>query len=235
MGIQFHGNWSFSSLMIHETCALRFKFAKVDRVPEPPRDPDNPMERGNRVHNRLEKYVKGETDEMDKEAKRIDVFVPLLAHLRNLYAAGMASAEQDWLFNIDWEICARDKVWLWAKLDASVYDEANEHVIAIDYKTGKSLYKAVEHVQQLQLYVAIAALRFPKAERFTAELWYLDEGHIKQFSVTREEALKFIGRFDSRAQKIYNDRFFRPNPNAITCAYCPYGPKRGNGHCPVGV
>ena len=45
---------------------------------------------------------------------------------------------------------------------------------------------------------------------------------------------KIVGRFDARAQRIYNDRFFKSNANKVTCRYCPFSP-RGTGACPVGV
>lgn len=243
---QFGGNWSFSWLMKYESCALMFKLAKIDKLPQLPLEPGNPMERGSRVHNRYELYVKNESDVFDEEAKCSERFRPATDHLRELFACGMVKVEEDWLFDRDWNLTCKPRVapiegesgldvWLWAKLDACVVDEDNKHVIVIDYKTGKSLYKAIEHVQQLQLYAAIAALKFPWAEKITVELWYLDEGHVRQAEYTAEEALRFVGRFDKRAQRIYEDRFFRPNPSKITCAYCPYGPKRGTGACPVGV
>lgn len=237
MSLMQNINWSFSKLNTYESCAFRFKLQYIDKIPEPPRAPDNPMERGNRIHNNLEKFVKGEDggDLADNEAKRISDFRPALQHLKTLYDDGMAHAEDNWFLNDSWQPCERKDVWLWSKLDFAVIDEAEGHAIAGDYKSGKSMYKAIEHVQQLQLYAAVTAIKYPDLEKFTAELWYLDEGHVKSSTYTREEALKFINRFDARAQRIYNDRFFRPNPNKITCAYCPYGPKRGNGHCPVGV
>lgn len=252
MSLMQNINWSFSKLNTYEACALRFKLQYIEKIPEPPRAPDNPMERGNRIHNNLERFVKGLEggDLADNEAKRLPVFYPALHHLKTLYDAGQAHAEDNWWFNDAWEVqpacgkcegCTRGRmcyeadIWLWAKLDFIVVDEDNAHAIAGDYKSGKSMYKAIEHVQQLQLYAAVTAIKYPELEKLTAELWYVDEGHVKSATYTREEAMKFVGRFDQRAQRIYNDRFFRPNPNKITCAYCPYGPKRGNGHCPVGV
>lgn len=245
-------NWSFSKLTLYESCPLQFKFRYIDKIPEPERPADNPLERGNRIHNNLEMFVKNEPggDLADNEAKRIEPFKPALNHLRTLYDCGMAHAEDNWFYNDAWEVepacgkcngclrgrtCYEAKIWLWSKLDFFVIDEDNSHAIVGDYKSGKSMYKAIEHVQQLQLYTAVAAIRYPHLAKITAELWYVDEGHVKSFTCTNEEAMRFIGRFDQRVQRIYDDRFFRPNPNKITCAYCPYGPRRGNGHCPVGV
>lgn len=248
-------NWSFSSLMNYESCAHRFKLAKIDRLPEPPRPPDNPLERGNRVHNRYEAYIKGESQVFDNEAKNSAMFREATDHLRLLYTLGMATSEDDWLFNRDWDevpkkmqcsVHGREKpvddceecgqrVWLWAKLDACVMDEDAKKVIVIDFKTGKSQYKAIEHVQQLQLYAAIAALKYPWAETIIPELWYLDEGHVRQSEYTLEQALGFVGRFEVRADRIFKDRLYRPNPNVQTCRWCSYGPRNGTGACAVGV
>lgn len=252
---QFDGNWSFSWLIKYESCAFMFKLGKIEKLPQLPPEPDSPLERGSRVHNRYELYVKGESEEFDEEAKCSAAFRDAADHLRELHAANMVTVEQDWLYNHNWDVtmdkyyrcsdhsgafdseCAQclQQLYLWAKLDACVLDEHNGHVIVIDYKTGKSQYKAIEHVQQLQLYAAIAAIRYPWARKITAELWYLDEGHVRSAQYTAEEALKFVGRFDARAQRLYADRYFRPNPNKITCAYCPYGPRRGTGACQFGV
>lgn len=227
-------NWSFSSLMMYESCAFRFKLAKIDRIPEPPRPPDNPLERGSRIHDKLEMFVKGEGP-MDTEAKSIGRFTEAFEHLQTLYSSGKASAEDDWLFDQDWNICGRDKVWLWSKLDFNVTDEDNNVSIVGDYKTGRSIYKAVEHVQQMQLYAAATALRQEWADFIYVELWYLDEGHIKKSEYTREEALRYVRRFQDRADALYQDRAFRPNPTTMTCRWCPYRSigAGGTGDCPV--
>lgn len=249
---QYGGNWSFSSLNVYETCAHRFKLARIDRSPEPPRPPDNPMERGNRIHKNFEDFITGALSSLaNNEAKAIKEFLTIAEHLRLLYQCGMVTVEDDWLFNRDWdeatkgakcekhthfaedcEDCQR-RVWLWAKLDWCVLDRANLRVVVGDWKSGKSMYKAIEHVQQLQLYVAIAALKYPWAETLIAELHYVDEGHVKPFRCTREEALRFVNRFDVRADRIYQDRFFRANPSNMACKWCPYGTKNGTGVCPV--
>lgn len=226
-------NWSFSKLVKYETCPMRFKLQYIDKIPEPPRPDDNPMERGNRIHNNLEAFVKG-TEPLQNEAKKLDFFEPALQHLKLLYSYGQATAEDNWFFDRDWMETDRDHVWLWSKLDFLIEDEAQRTVIVGDYKSGKSAYKAVEHVQQTQLYAVCAALKYPEADIIKAELWYVDEGHVKSQEYTRERALSLLNRFDARANAIYNDKLFRPNPSTMTCKYCPYGP-RALGVCPVGV
>jgi CRISPR/Cas system-associated exonuclease Cas4 (RecB family) len=227
-------NWSFSKLTKYETCAFRFKLQYIDRIPEPERPPDNPMERGNRIHNNLEAYVKG-TETLEKnESKKLDVFVPALENLQLLYANGQATAEDNWFFDKDWFECERSDVWLWSKLDFLVFDKDTGTLIVGDYKSGKSMYKAIEHIQQTQLYAACATLKYPDFDFIRTELWYVDEGHVKAINYNKDRALKFVDHFDQRVQKLYNDKYYRPNPTKQTCRYCPYGP-RELGVCPVGV
>lgn len=223
-------NWSFSKLMMFEQCALRFKFKYVDRVPEPPPKPDNPMERGNREHKRLEDYTLSRTSTLTGcEGKATDEFKGVLDEIRSLISVGQGTAEQDWFFDSDWKPTTRENVWLWLKLDAFVHDDTS--AVAVDYKTGKSVYKAVEHAQQLQLYAACLALKYPDIHHITTELWYLDEGHVKTNRFSSEEAVRLVNRFDQRADAMYSARYFRANSSKQTCRWCPYG-ANGNGHCP---
>jgi hypothetical protein len=222
-------------LMKYEACPMRVKLQYIEHMPEPPRPPDNPLERGNREHKRLELFVGGDTAQMSQvEGKCTAQFLPLLEHAQLLRECGQATTEADWFFDADWNPCTKDKRHQWSKIDLSVFDETTGRVVSVDYKTGRSGYKTVEHVQQNQLYAAHTACKYPWADRIDTELWYLDEGWVRTATYSREEALKFIGRFQKRADRIFADKFFRPNPNIQTCRYCPYSP-RGTGVCPVGV
>ena len=233
--IEFTGSWSFSALMMYETCAYRFKLKRIDKMPEPPLPPGNPLERGNRIHENFDKFVKGETDTLSDEPRAMEDFGALLEINRKLYADKLATAEEAWHFDRDWEMLnGWSNTWVMAKLDFAVLDESDNHAIVVDYKSGKPDYKVVEHIQQLQFYAGITALKYEWADKITAELWYVDAGSVRTAEWFREDALKFVGRFDQRAQRIYNDQFFRPNPSKTTCRYCPYSP-RGTGACPVGV
>jgi RecB family exonuclease len=233
--VQFKGNWSFSALATYEQCPYRFKLAKIDREKELPPKPNNPLERGNRIHKHLEKAVTDGIALEGCEAKSIEVFKPLFTHLHQLYNAGFVAVEENWWFDRDWEVCDRDDVWLWSKLDANVMHKDAGLSIVIDHKSGGSVYKSVEHAQQMQLYAAATALRQSWAETIEVELWYVDEGHIKSMTFSREQALVYVGKYNMRAARIYADRHFRPNPTAHTCKWCPYGPRNGTGVCPVGV
>lgn len=227
-------NWSISKLFMYEACPLRFRLKYIDRMPELPLPPNNPLERGNRIHKHLEDFVTGKRPSLDGiEAKAIDPFLPMVTHLRTLYASEQATVEEDWFYDQDWELCERSGVHLWVKLDWSVKDQEQLRVITGDWKSGKSQYKAVDHIQQTQLYAAVSAIKYPWADIHVAEVAYVDEGWVRQAEYTREQALKFIGRFQARVDRMYADRLFRANANKITCKWCPYRKNGGTGACPV--
>ena len=228
-------NWSISKLFMYETCPMRFRLKYIDKLPEPKPDANSPLERGNRIHKNLEDFLKEGASLQNNEAKALAKFEPALNHLQKLYECGKATAEDNWFYNYDWEVCERKDVWLWAKLDFFVYDPDTKHAIVGDYKSGKSRYKAVEHTQQTQLYAAVAALRNAEIEKITSELWYVDEGHVMSREYTAEQAMRFVDMFDRRVDRIYQDKVFRPNANVIACKWCPFGKQNGNGLCPVGV
>jgi CRISPR/Cas system-associated exonuclease Cas4 (RecB family) len=213
---------------------MRYKLRHVDGIKEPDRGPDNPMERGNRIHENLENYVKGKCTLEGNEAKRLAAFTPALEHLQTLYAAGNAIAEDNWFYDTDWCVTDRANVDLWVKLDFFVEDPARNVAVVGDYKSGKSNFKAIEHTQQTTLYAAAAALRYPAIDWFYTELWYVDEGHVKQHRYSREAALRYVQSYSNRVARLRSDKLFRPNASVHNCRYCPYSP-RELGVCPVGV
>jgi RecB family exonuclease len=229
-------NWAFSTLMKYESCPHQVKLAKIDKCPEPPRDPKtDPLARGNREHKMYEHYVKGKLlDLSGSVARAIADFIPRFKEARALYDAGLATTEENWFFDKDWMLCKREDMWLWLKIDLCVQDKERKRVVVVDYKTGKSTYKTVEHVQQLQLYAACAALKFEWADEIVCELWYVDEGWVRTTVYTRTAALFYVRKFDDRAIRLMSEKFWRPNPTRQTCKWCPFSP-RGTGACAAGV
>jgi hypothetical protein len=124
--------------------------------------------------------------------------------------------------------------WLRLKLDAIVF-ESETSAIAIDYKSGKKYGNEMKHGEQLQLYQLVTFLRYPKLEKVTTELWYLDQDEITQREFRRDQGLRFMKSWDKRGTALTTCQVFPPNPNPISCRYCMYGPfEGGSGHCRVG-
>ena len=99
-------SWSFSKLGDFEQCRLKAKLKHVDRIPEPerplpPGKTEHANDRGTRIHDNCERYVRGDTDELVPEAEKY--FGPQLDLLRVLYAEGKVLLEGEWGMNQDWE------------------------------------------------------------------------------------------------------------------------------------
>jgi len=239
MGVEKISQWSMSRLNIYEECPRRAFYQYIEKVPEPERGaPPNgvewPNDRGTRVHDELEAYVKG-LGELPEEA---EFFEPSLKSLRAMAAEQPQSVilEEMWGITRSWEICGpfEENTWGRIKMDALVLSD--DHGIAIDYKTGKRKYNEVNHGEQLVLYVIGSFLKYPQLQKITGELWYLDQKELHRREYTRTQAMHFIKNFDTRAVSMCEDTEFNPNPSRWNCRFCPFGPgENKTNHCEVGI
>jgi len=229
---------SFSRLDVFETCKRRAEIAFIQRIKEPTRPPlpngkEYPNDRGERVHQELDAYIKGTRAEVPKEAS---AFAEEATRVRELYAEGRVTAEQMWCYDDSWApIDDRDfaNTRMRIKTDVTVFADA-EHVIIIDYKTGRRFGNEMKHAQQVQLYGVGAVMRYDNVKYVTAELWYTDQNELVQQRFERRHALRFLDGWNQRMQRMFDTSKFPPSPSRDNCKWCPYGP-RGTGHCQDGV
>lgn len=229
-------SWSFSRLGDFEKCKKYFWLKHEQRVPEPERPlPKGKLEHGNergsRVHDNLEGYVRGDHDALCAEAEKN--FGPHVDLLRVLHAEGMVELEQDWGMSKDWEIAPWGSAYLRLKLDALVHLSPTEAYV-LDYKTGAKFHNEVKHMQQLQLYALVTFLRYPKLETVEVALWYIDGHGITSMVLTRDQALRFKRNFDKRGSDLVNCTSWPASANRFSCMFCMYGPEH-SGHCAEGV
>lgn len=223
--------WSFSVLTKFEKCPYMVYLMKVEKHPEPEyeKTPDHPLVRGDRIHEEAERFVTGEgpfTPALKKFQGRFE-------GLRQAYSEGRAEVEQKWGFTYEWAPCS----WndpdnrAYIKLDIAVnIDPGTAEVI--DYKTGKSFGKEVNHAQQLQIYTIAKFLRTPELNVVKASNLYLDEGKEKPRTYTRPQAMDMLARWQPRIDALLNCEVFKPKANRSNCKYCPYGISTGTGVCP---
>lgn len=226
-------SWSHSKLSDFEKCKHMAWLKHDQRIPEPPRPlppgkTEHANDRGTRVHESCELYIKGESDELCFEAEKH--FGWDIEFLRTLYAEGKVSLEGEWGHDKDWEVAEWKKAWLRLKLDVCVHIDET-HAVVIDFKTGRKFGNEVKHAEQLHLYQLSTFLRFPKLEKVTAELWYIDQNERTSQTFTRSQGLRFRQGFDKRGVAITTCTVFPPNPNRFSCQWCPY---KGTAHCTVG-
>lgn len=228
--------WSYSRLGTFEQCKRRAELAYIQRIPEPPRplppgQSEHANDRGTRVHDAGERYVKGGI-ELIPELRH---FAAEFNRLRELYKQGKVSLEGEWAVDENWSPVAwrSNTAWARIKLDAFVRLSKTEGVV-IDYKTGRKHGNEFKHAEQCQLYQLAAFMRYPELETIDVELWYTDQDELTHMRYTRSQGLRYFKNFNARGTALTTAVSFPPNPNIVSCRWCPYGPK-GTGHCPVGV
>lgn len=233
-------SWSHSRIVDFEKCGNLAFLKYVKRVPEPerplpPGKTEHANDRGSRVHDDNERYVRGSIDNMPRESNS---FRTEFEALRKLFVADKVSLEGEWGFNRDWVAHDWKTAWLRMKLDALVFLNPHE-AVAIDYKTGKKFGNEIKHGEQLMLYQLACFLRYPDLEVVHTELWYLDHDDLTHRVFTRAQGLRFKRSWDDRGNKITTAMDFPANPNRWSCQYCPYGKPEngfplGTGDCAAG-
>lgn len=237
--------WSASALNSFEECPRRLELQRILRVPELPRpEPPNGVEhandRGSRIHDETEQYIRG-TQPLGKE---MGEFRDELEHLQAFYKAGKVVLEDMWCFNHAWQpVGSRDfrNIWVRIKLDAFVFLTPTIGLV-VDYKTGKKFGNEIKHAQQCQLYQLAAFMRYPQLEHVYTELWYPDVKELTRMGFTRNQGEKFFKGFNERGIKMTSATEFPAKPSRTACMFCGYGPEESsnkwvnkNGACDVGV
>jgi hypothetical protein len=230
---------SHTRLERFEKCNYWAKLSYIDKIPEPerplpPGKTEQANDRGTRIHEAMERYIKGGVELIPE----LESFATEIKKAREVYAAGKASTEGEWAFTKNWEPVAwmSQDVYIRIKCDLVVWIDPTEAVV-VDLKSGKRFGNEIKHGEQMQLYAIGTVLKYPKVKKVTTELWYSDIDELKQLTYTREQALRFVPNYERRLNTMIDARDFPPSPNVFSCKWCPYKPvdKGGTGHCKVGV
>lgn len=219
-------SWSKSRLDDFETCAYRAKLKVIDKVPEPerplpPGKTEHANDRGTRVHEECEAFVRG-LGPLPVEAEK---FRDEFESLATQFANGKVSLEGEWGFDKNWNPCdyyGKD-VWLRVKCDAVVFYAPNR-VCIIDYKTGRKFGNEIKHGEQVQLYAIALLQKMPELmlKQIDVELWYLDQNDITHEQKLGDKWHYQIKAFNNRGVKMTTATEFKPNPSAYACQWCAY-------------
>jgi len=228
-------SWSHSKLIEFEKCRYRTWLLHDQRIPEPARPlpqgkSEHANDRGTRIHQAAEDYVRGVRDDLIPELEK---FWGQLELLRVMYEDGLVSMEGEWALDKDWAPTEWNKGWHRSKVDVIVH-HSKTHATVIDYKSGRKFGNEVKHGEQMALYALNAAVRFPELLSITTELWYVDQDMVSTMVWPRHRAIASLPSYDKRGKALTNNTDWAPNPNIYSCQWCMYGPW-GTGHCTVGV
>ncbi len=225
-------SWSFSKAQDFQRCKLAYKIKHIDKVQEPERPlpkgkTEHSNDRGSRIHDNIETYIRGEHDALCEEAdKHFGIHIDLL---RVLYQDGMVEMEGEWAFSEDWEVAEWKAGYLRMKLDVLVKVSPTQAIVG-DWKSGRHFGNEVVHANQLNLYAVATFLRHPELEEISVADYYIDHGKTTERVFTREQALRYRRTFDKQGKDITSCTSFPPNPNKWSCQWCPWGE---TGHCQV--
>lgn len=242
---------SFSRLEVYETCPRRAQYQYCMKIPELPRGaphkrcPKDPVtgeyewhnDRGTRLHESMDKYIRGIKADYAIELKDLDVE---MTNTRAAYEQGMVQTEQMWCYMGDWEPTAWndwDNINMRVKTDIFQVIEGTmaEPIVAVvvDLKSGKIFGNEGKHAQQLQLYALGAFKKYPTLDKVYVEVWYCDHDKIKTVEYTRRQSLGFQGDWDDRFETAKSDVIFEARPSDNNCKWCPYKATEdgGTGDC----
>jgi len=220
-------SWSFSKLLVHDSCPLRYKLQHLDRVPD--LQPKTAADRGTAIHQEAEDYVRG----IGPFTNNLRHFKADLGALAEHYREGRVVCEGEWGYTRDWAVGDWSTAWLRLKCDAVCFLNPT-HAVVIDYKTGARFGNEIKHARQLQLYAVCALIRFPDIEKVTCELFYFDQNELASFEMKRSQLKKYLTQFDKDGRGITEAKDFPPRPSIIACKYCSYAPHK-QGDCKFGV
>lgn len=198
------------------------------------------LERGTRIGEDMEKYLKGEVmlppQEVASKVAR-DIAATIRKAVKNAKARieFMVVLDKDWKPTTNYSKSA----WLRAKMDAAWFRPRNKlHVI--DWKTGgvdkNTLAPRVDpkYDDQLSIYTTAGLSAFQGVQEATAALVFLDAAQdpvVSRGSATlkREDLAKAQERWNKRLLPMLNDDIYAPCPTN-KCRWCDYSNAKG-GPC----
>tara|TARA_R100001086_G_scaffold249970_1_gene192149 strand:+ start:315 stop:998 length:684 start_codon:yes stop_codon:yes gene_type:complete len=209
--------WSYSRLATFERCPKQFYYSSVAKI-ETPQHPA--AERGTRIHDAAERYIKGEDGVFPKD---LLLFKEAFEDLQTGYQAGTVVVEEDWAFDIDWKPIGWDEENTWGRYKIDAYIQEPDRTVVIDFKTGRYAGNEKTHEAQCALYAVATANRFPKVKNVQAELWYLDHGKISRHQFTKKDIKERKKNFHDRAMILSTATEFKPTPSLEACRWCHFG------------
>lgn len=96
-------SWSFSKMLDFERCKFYAYLKHACKIPEPqrplkPGQTEQANDRGSRIHDAAENYVRG----LVPLTNELTTFAPEFAKVQQLFKAGKVSVEEAWGFREDW-------------------------------------------------------------------------------------------------------------------------------------
>lgn len=213
-------SWSYSRYSAYAQCPFKAKLTMIDRLKEPQ---NAAMERGAKMHDDAEAYIKGQLRTLSKDLKpakkELDQLKKLFKGRIKLGTKGMAPVIEDmWAFTRawgltrwnDWTAC-----WVRIKLDAGWWESPTRFRIR-DWKSGKLKEdSSQQYLEQLELYALGAFLAFEQCEEVVPDLYYIDVGvsfPTEPIVYKRSDLPRLKKAWEKRTKQMLADKTFAPRP-----------------------
>lgn len=221
-------NWSFKKYWMYKHCPMQVRLKYIERVAEPDPDPkfDGKRQRGILMHDQMAVAV--------NMGAALPTEWEKLQEIVDGYREMGAVAELEEFYNRQW---GPAKGWddAWVQVIKDVRVRLPTLSLIGDWKTGRKHGNELKYHQQMKLYALSEWVVNPGLSEYITELHFVDEDDTWEHTFKPHQMEKIMGDFERDVNTMMNDLVFRPKPSKINCQYCPYGPRKGNGACPVGV
>lgn len=224
--------WSFSQWETYNGCPARWNYQSVLKLPRTP--PGPAAARGLEMHDRADKYITGEIDDLSPPSRMFgskrpvlitDKYKAVLDQFRN-HENGDRWAEKQMAFDDDWSLSGRTapNTRCIMVLDATRCSKSVLHVG--EWKSGKPKQT---HADQRKLYALGGLRRWMVDEVIVTTYYFEDTAPPDRLVVkhTAEQKLKDLWR--GRVEQMENDQIRAPKPGN-DCMWCDFAKTKG-GPC----
>ncbi len=219
------GPYSYSRLATYKKCPLKFKLAYIDKI-EKPYEPSPAMERGSAIHDSLEAFVLGHSEQLHPDIH--EHYGQFFFSLREQYGSALIP-EAKWALNWEWEVCDYDDTDCMVRgyMDLKFVPE-DDNIQVFEYKSG-NIYP--EHTSQQCLYGTAALIQHPDKEGVDVTAIYVDKKQNKKIYYPASMLFEYKPMWMHQIMEIENAQpeDFIPKPHFM-CRYCQFRASNG-GPC----
>jgi hypothetical protein len=230
--------WSYSRLLSWEGCPFACKCQNIDKIAQPEREV---LKVGKATEAAALDYIFGRVDKLPTSCER---FPEELAALRKI--SKRLVVKKKIAFNREWKVCDYFDKAAWLRIEMDIFWEElipgqKKHwrVRVVDIKTGRVYEDKVDQVELYNLCALVLAaddsgIVTHSPQTAFSELYYLDEGEIRDRSMVVTDLVAAKAYWEKRAAPMLADTSFKPTPS-YRCKWCFYrkdNRKEGGGQCP---
>jgi len=205
--------YSYSSIKMYEQCPRKFKFSKIDRLPDSSGDAAN---RGKQIHTEIEEVIKGGLQLLSTD---IEHLAPKIEN----WIKAKAISEMPFAVNAYFAPVSYDDPTAIFRGVIDLYVENGPEATIIDFKTGKHR----DYKDQVTVYAAVILSCKPDIEYVKTAIEFIDLVKTDEYPVITRRDLPFLllGLKD-RMKVITKDTIHAANPSGL-CKFCHY--RKSNG------